>query len=426
MKTQLLKTALLSTLISVGVSMKSQTWAPIFTPGTATTGTTTLSSSSLDDFSFFDDNKGIVSLGYGFYLTTDGGATWSPEKDVAPYPQFRGVHYSSAQNIFLGGGPSVFKSTNNGATFTVQATTSPALTINEIKVVGTLGIAVDLYCKAAYSNDGGNTWSVISNTLLCGNLSTMSIIDIIDNNTAIIAGSNGNIFKTVNGGAAWSNVITPTVAVSSSNIISVDFISSTVGFINKAGTIFKTSDGGSTWTDITNGFVSSIPSFTLLHSLNGGICALDANTIYVGGKGYIYKSTNSGTSFSIDYTNTVCSTCDFLDIEKSGNSLFASVSNGGSQPKVYKRDVNAVGLNEFNSAFNFSLYPNPANQSIQIQGVDFNEGVRVKISSIEGKIIKDEIINQQNINISELNFGMYFIELTDSKGKTGVTKFIKE
>jgi hypothetical protein len=39
--------------------------------------------------------------------------------------------------------------------------------------------------------------------------------------------------------------------------------------------------------------------------------------------------------------------------------------------------------------------------------------------------MKDEMINQSNISISDLNSGMYFIELTDSKGKIGVTKFIK-
>ena len=426
MKKQLLKISALTLLLSFSKVNNAQTWAPIFTPGSATTGTTTLSSSSLDDFSFFDDNKGIVSLGYGFYLTTDGGATWSPEKDVAPYPEFRGVHYSSAQNVFLGGGPSVFKSTNNGATFTIQATTSPVLTINDIKVVGSLGIAVDEYCKAAYSNDGGNTWSVISNTLLCGNLSRLKSIDIIDANNAIIAGNNGFMFKTVNGGAAWSYVITPTVSASSSHIIGVDFISPTEGVINKSGKIFKTSDGGSTWTDITNGFISSIPNFTLLHSLSGGVCAIDANTIYVGGKGYIYKSTNGGTSFSIDYTNTACSTCDILNIEKAGNSLFASVSNGGTQPKVYKKSVNAVGLSELENKLNFTLYPNPANQSIKIQGIDLNNEVHIKIISIDGKTMKDEIATQSTINVSDLNSGMYFLELIDNKGKTGVTKFIKE
>lgn len=422
MKKQILKTTLLSTLISVGVSMKSQTWAPIFTPGSATTATTTLSSSSLDDFSFFDDNKGIVSLGYGFYLTTDGGTTWSPEKDVAPYPEFRGVHYSSAQNIFLGGGPSVFKSTNNGTTFTIQATTSPVLTINDIKVVGSLGIAVDEYCKAAYSNDGGDTWSVISNTAICGSIPSMELVDIVDDNTAFIG--KARLFKTVDGGASWTAVSTPTPG--GNDVGAVDFISATEGFIIKNSKMYKTNDGGTTWTDITNGFISSIPNFTVTHSFGGSICAIDANTIYVGGKGYIYKTSNGGVSFAIDYTNTACSNCNFINIERSGNSLFAGVGNGGPHPKVYKRDINAVGISELESKLSFSLFPNPANQSIQIQGVNFNDDVCIKIISIDGKIMKYGIVTQSTINVSDLNSGMYFIELSDANGKTGVIKFIKE
>jgi hypothetical protein len=90
-------------------------------------------------------------------------------------------------------------------------------------------------------------------------------------------------------------------------------------------------------------------------------------------------------------------------------------------------DVNiCTGINNNDDQKKLSLYPNPANQSIQIQGLDFNEGVSIKIISIDGKIMKDEVITQLNINVSDLNSGMYFIELTDAKGKTGVTKLIKE
>lgn len=417
MKTQLLKTTVLSILISSSALLKAQAWTPIFTPGSATTGTTTLSNTSLDDMSFFDDNKGIVSLGYSFYLTTDGGATWSPEKDVSPYPQFRGVHYSTAQNIFLGGGPSVFKSVDNGTTFTIQATTSPVLTINDIKVVGTLGIAVDASCRAAYSNDAGNTWTVISNTLLCGNLSRLTTIDIIDNNNAVIAGINNNIFKTTNGGAAWSAIITPTVTGSSNNITSVDFISLSEGFVVKGGSVFKTIDGGTTWTKLsgtTSGLVTG-----------KSVCAVDLNTIYVGTAGKIYKSTNGGTTFALDFTNTICTTCEVLNIEKAGSSIFAAIDNGGSHPKVYKRDLNAVGLNEIENKFRFSLSPNPASESLQIIGVDFNETVSVKIMSIDGKLMQEMKTVSSIINVSELNTGMYFIELKNKDGKTGVTKFIK-
>jgi len=110
-------------------------------------------------------------------------------------------------------------------------------------------------------------------------------------------------------------------------------------------------------------------------------------------------------------------------IRSSSNYVYALLNNG-----VVKQDLAlTTSINsQPDIKYDFSLYPNPANEFIQIQGVDFNEGVRIKIISIDGKIMKDEMINQQNIYVSELNSGMYFMELTDTKGKIGVTKFIKK
>ena len=110
-------------------------------------------------------------------------------------------------------------------------------------------------------------------------------------------------------------------------------------------------------------------------------------------------------------------------IRSSSNYVYALLNNG-----VVKQDIAlTTAINsQPDIKYNFSLYPNPANQSISIQGVNFNEGLRIKIISIEGKIMKDEMATQSTTNVSDLNPGMYFIELTDSNGKTGIMKFIKE
>jgi photosystem II stability/assembly factor-like uncharacterized protein len=419
MKKNLFKVSLLMSSMIYLTTLNAQTWAPIFTPGTAT-GTAQISTASLDDMSFLDDNNGIVSLGYVYHLTTDGGATWSPEKDFNPYPQFRGVHYSGTQTIFIGGGPTIFKSVNSGVTFTAQATPSPALTIRDIKVVGTFGVLVDEYCKAAYSTDGGSTWTGVSNAFLCGNLSQMNHVDVINSTRAVIAGNNGNMYETGNAGTSWSLLPAP---VSSQNIAGIDFISPQIGFCAQ-GDIYKTTNGATTWTNITSGF-SSIAGFSAA-DLGGGICAIDANTIYVGGKGKIFKSTDGGTTFTVDYTNTACSSCIFENLERKGNTLFASVSNGGAHPKVYKKGVNAVSVLEHQKGLEFAIMPNPASQSIALKGVDFSDDVRVSITSIDGKIIYDAMTKESVLDISSMNSGMYFIKITDSKGNSGINKFIKE
>lgn len=109
-------------------------------------------------------------------------------------------------------------------------------------------------------------------------------------------------------------------------------------------------------------------------------------------------------------------------IRSSSNYVYALLNDG-----VVKIDLALITAIKSQSdiKYNFDLYPNPANQSIHIQGIDFNDGVQVKIMSIDGKVMQDETSNQSIINISDLNTGMYFMELTDSNGKTSVTKFIK-
>ena len=47
--------------------------------------------------------------------------------------------------------------------------------------------------------DGGNNWS----TLASGTTDWLTVIDVIDANTAYVTGENGTILKTEDGGLTW-------------------------------------------------------------------------------------------------------------------------------------------------------------------------------------------------------------------------------
>lgn len=83
----------------------------------------------------------------------------------------------------------------------------------------------------------------------------------------------------------------------------------------------------------------------------------------------------------------------------------------------------SLDLNAYSNQ-NFSIYPNPAKNSLTIsskQNVSISE---VTIYNILGQLV-ETIHNSNNIDVSSLKTGNYFIKITSDKGSAS-SKFIKE
>lgn len=86
---------------------------------------------------------------------------------------------------------------------------------------------------------------------------------------------------------------------------------------------------------------------------------------------------------------------------------------------AYEYDAN-LSTTDFNSFNAFTVYPNPARNSINIQ---LNEEIKaITIYSIEGREMKTT--NQSQVDISDLASGVYFMKVTTNNG-IGSKKFIK-
>lgn len=90
--------------------------------------------------------------------------------------------------------------------------------------------------------------------------------------------------------------------------------------------------------------------------------------------------------------------------------------------------VTSTGIHNYEDNNSVSIYPNPATDNIIINYTSSSKNVSVKIYDATGRLVK--VINntrsgENNIGISELDKGLYLINIMD--GKTSVTKrFIKE
>ncbi len=450
MKQKPLKVLFFWTLIIHSSISFAQLWAPVFTALDTTAGNRILSTSTIRDFAFYDENRGIVSFTDKYHLTANSGALWS-DSGYVQYTALGGLCYADSQTIFGYSGIRIIKSINGGGSFSLAATPIPSFSNAFIKVEGRFGIAVGQGCGAAYSNDGGTTWTSIPQTSLCnssGGGPNLLHIDIIDSSTAFIGGQTGNIFKTVDGGATWSRITPPVFGnVSGTNVFALDFVTEQLGYIiqeaggNNGNTVYKTTDGGVNWTTITP------PLFgTNLGGRYGAIFAQDSNTIYLGASYnnpiacLIYKSTNGGASYSIDnnfYVGASTSNIQFNKFQRAGNTLFVSTANGGNSssasPKdpgltrIYKRNLSATaaGIENNKKLINFSLAPNPAASFVMIEGLDSKYISGISIFSIDGKLMKTIQQSQLNIDIADLNAGIYIVKIETNNGQSGVAKFIK-
>ena len=92
--------------------------------------------------------------------------------------------------------------------------------------------------------------------------------------------------------------------------------------------------------------------------------------------------------------------------------------------------VASLGINSTSSSEmdGFIVFPNPANDQLNINFINNNINVVMQISDYTGKIVKTESLNNINntINVSNISSGMYFIKLTDNKNNNQTIKFIKK
>jgi hypothetical protein len=91
--------------------------------------------------------------------------------------------------------------------------------------------------------------------------------------------------------------------------------------------------------------------------------------------------------------------------------------------------LNAVGIKENRSFTNkISIYPNPSQSKIYLNGLDNIADVGLTIKDINGRAVKEKTLQakeQKIINIEELPAGEYFVTIKLRSGQTETHKLIK-
>lgn len=159
---------------------------------------------TLDKVAIFPDGQGNTAIATNnskLYKTTDGGVNWQTLPDPPSIGGYRYFSTPAADAIYIAGNSGVLKSLDKGDSWTVV---SPA---------GATGI----------------NWTSIS---------------FVDTAKGWLGGQNGQVYRTTDGGANWTQVADGQL----DNRVTLDFLNATTGYAGVHRKLFKTTDGGQNWT----------------------------------------------------------------------------------------------------------------------------------------------------------------------------------
>ena len=196
----------------------------------------------------------------GLYKTIDGGASWSSVPVALNGAGVFSIVFdpSTPSTIYLGSGNSVFKSTDNGSTWT-QLTNfgipgTPNVRTLAIDPTNPAIIYAGTFGSGTFkTTNSGSSWTAI-NAGMAGSFKdyvNSIAIDVL-NPSVLYAGSGnstigGSINKSTNGGSTWAPVNTGVPNFQISALIADRTNSQTVYAATTGGGVIKTTNGGSSW-----------------------------------------------------------------------------------------------------------------------------------------------------------------------------------
>jgi photosystem II stability/assembly factor-like uncharacterized protein len=276
--------------------------------------------------SFLDEQRGIAAIlaTRSVFRTMDGGETWESMWTPAVNSNPTDVQWVTENLLFItAGNGDLFRSLDGGNTWSNVNPPTASWLYNVHFINETTGFVTGESGTVLKTIDGGETWTLVPTPAT----SRLYGVHFTDDTTGVIVGWNGTILRTIDGGDTWSLITTSITA----SLQDVHFIDANTGFAS-GGVMAKTADGGLTWNEV---YSAANDYFYVMHvdpngqgyaagnmgayiktsnfgqtwqsqpDLGGGagdiFCGdhVSSNAAYLMGKINIYKSTDSGSSWTV-------------------------------------------------------------------------------------------------------------------------------
>lgn len=342
--------------------------------------------------------------GGGVWKTTDGGTVWSQQNSTAyTTPEdsfFNVVHFFDANTGITQGDPingafELYRTTNGGNTWTAIASPAPA--------------------AAEYGYNGGNVGA---------------------GNSFWFVTNQGKLYRTTDTGLTWTKLTTPITDFGSAAAGGRLYFSDNnngiiIGTVGTTSTLYKTSNGGNTWTTAgaytaPYSSMSYIPGTTILVG-TGRSGAGTAASPYIFYSGH---SSDNGSTWTIIESTTQGQ----ANVQQKTAIQFANPTTGWAggfvdgdlAGGIFKYTGPSLSVNSITNKVKVAVYPNPANDVLNIKGESIS---KVVAFDILGKQVANQDFSAQNevsVNVSSLRTGMYILQITNDLGATETIKFAKK
>jgi len=385
-------------------------------------------------------------------------AQWAPVNYTYPMEVY-GIHFINDTTGFAAGYHEVYKTTDGGLSWTQISsgvfTNGPVgvwfMNENIGFIIGSDGGGNPQVSKTI---NGGTSWTTTTLPVSAMGFNFANKIFFFDNNTGYIVCRSGNIYRTIDQGVSWNQLISGPA----DNLSSVHFPTSTTGYasIDYSSTLLKTINGGNSWTSVNLGQTIGVNDLYFTSADTGYLACSNSK---------ILKTTNGGTTWTVfsfgtsDAFYTIHFTNNNVGYAAGQSGTIVTTTNGGTTwiptlsgvtqllycmdfPSEQVGYIGALGppgkiikttngggtlsVADINENSYFNLYPNPTSDVFTVTTNNSLLGSTYYIIDQLGRTVLSAKLNSEttNIIINELSAGMYIFRVGGQNQRT--FRIIKE
>jgi photosystem II stability/assembly factor-like uncharacterized protein len=267
---------------------------------------------------FSDANHGIIMTPYKFYITENGGSTWT-SIDGDPSWLILKMKFVTPEIGFAVSDPGLLlKTTDGGYTWSTAALDPSASWLSLSFIDDQNGWVCGNIAQIDKTTDGGSTWTNCNIGLSTRILS----LHFKNRTTGLMVGYNGKLYRTENAGLTFTKQPTGV----DETLLSVQWIDDMQALaVGDSGTILKTYDAGISWSKIQHNFNYVMDDIWVVDSLYAYIAMTN---------GRVLKTTDAGETWTYQTTtSTIPFTCiHMLNREVgmvAGNNEVYKTTDGG-------------------------------------------------------------------------------------------------